>query len=379
MRRTVPQLLAVCLVALVVAGCGDGRRVTYVDPNPQHSVARPQLATPVSTHGLQVLERAKAVVRIRATVATVRTLRSMGDVDPAASIATTLHEDLALLEPQAERATAGSSQHLESALRRLAVTASAPDAVGDVATDTLAGRITRQLLATVQAAAVPLDARQDIGFRAAVLVQTLADAATALETALGADDTINDPDAYRRAYGLVTDAGVQQLDALAPRDARTIRRRIDALLRASMPGPRAPETMENGADVVEELLAIADRVEALAGIDLSYPDPDPTSPDQLRSLKRFIAAAAEAEQQGAHRQALATLKEANASALVPLAPSLAAVSMSDLTLIEHDLFMDLPDAIRSGSDMTAAAVSADEHIDDAIALLEGELETIREG
>ena len=223
-------------------------------------------------------------------------------------------------------------------------------------------------------------ARQDVGFRAALLYETLIDAATAYETAFeGGTEQITDAGEYRRAYGAIIDASTRQLEAV-PNDARgAIRAGLDNIARRTLPGPTPPADPRNPETVLGELSGLADQVAQTAGIDPTFPATDPGTPDQLRSLKRAVAAAVESWERGDRAGGLAQLSNADLVYLNPAAASVAAVSLALLHEMERGALVELPDAMRSDGDVVAAGTDLDADIDEAIAQIEQELELLREG
>lgn len=361
---------------MLATGCGEARTVTYVDPNGADSaVPEGSGGEPVVRHGVAALERARACVDVRGSLAVARTI-AVDDPERAGEvIELSLEQDLPTIEARATATAPRAASELRAGLERLR-----DEPPADVAAYNLeVRRLSEQLLVAACDAVVPAAARQDASFRAAVLHETLQDAATSYEEAFDGGDAVEYPDAYRRAYGLLIDASTRQLEAI-PADARPrIRQQLDAITRRATPGPTPPASPHDPELVSGDLAALADEVLVATLIDTTFPEPPIDTPDQLRSLKRGIAAAVEAFERDATQDALQQLRAADRASLVPAAAGLSAVSPSTLTQLEQGVLVDLPDAIRAGGDVAAIASELDVAIDEAISLVEEELELLREG
>jgi hypothetical protein len=375
-RPTRALPLIVLLAGLLLGGCGGLRQVTYVDPNgPAGATTDGSSAEPIARFGAAAAVRAEAVIHIRAALAAARTLAST-DVDAAgAVVGRTIEEDLPTIEPRVAAARPSLATALRSGLEGLRAHPPA-NAVGYTRE---VRRISDSLLVQAGDVAVPAAAREDIGFRAAMLHDTLQQAATSYESAFdgGVDEVTSVPD-YRTAYGLLIDAATRQLEAV-PDDARpALRSQLDRITRRTTPGPTPPPDPRNPETVVAELGSLSDDVVTAARIDPTFPEPDATTPDQLRTLKRSVATAVAAWQQGERDRALAQLATADRTSLASASAGLAAVSPALLADVERGLVIDLPKAMRTSDDVAEAGVSLDTDIDEAIQLVEEELQLLRD-
>lgn len=374
LRSHIRTCLLVGVVALVASGCGSPRRVTYVDPNGPTAPGRGGTAEPVARFGTASLERAKAFVRIRAALAVGRTLAASDRAAAAAGVSSAIEEDLAFVEPRLVTRDARLAAALRSGLEGL-VQRPPANAVGYT-------REVRRLSALVDRSdelVVGSGPRQDVGFRADLLYETLTEASVDYEAGFdGGTDRITMPDQYRRAYGLVIDASTRQLEAV-PENARgVVRAALDRVSRRSLPGPTPPATPRNPDKVLGELGAVADQVVESAGIDPTAPTTDADVPDQLRSLKRGVAAAVETWERGDHPGGLAQLATADREHLQPSASGVAAVSVALLSDVERGVLVDLPRAMRAGGDVVAVGADVDANIDEAVTQVEAELELLRD-
>jgi hypothetical protein len=374
--RSTSRVATVLLAGLALAGCGEPKTVTYVDPNgPDAGVRAGDGGEPIRRHGVAAAERAKAAARVRAALAVARTV-AVTDPDAAAeSIRRSIEEDLPLLEARAAASEPAASAALRTGLERLR----------DAPPTDVAGynrevrRLSDTLLAQVTNAAVPIAARQDASFRAAILYETLLAAASSYEAAFeGGTEEVTLDSEYRIAYGELIDARTRQLEAV-PEDARPrIRTSLDRISRRATNGPTPPEDPQDPDVVLGDLSALADEVAVAARIDPTWPEPDAATPDRLRSLKQSVGAAVEAHERGESAEALDQLRDADRTILLPAAAGIAAVSPSLLAELERDVVLELPEAIRTNGDVTDAAAQLDARLDEAIALVEEELELLRE-
>jgi hypothetical protein len=370
------SLLVVLLAGLVLAGCGGLRQVTYVDPNgPSGANADGSSAEPVARFGAAAAVRAEAVVHIRAALAAARTLASTDVTAAHDVVGRTITDDLPTIEPRVVAARPALATALRGGLERLRDHPPA-NVVGYTRE---VRRLSDTLLVQAGDIAVPAAARQDIGFRAAVLHDTLQQASTSYEASFsgGTDKVASVPD-YRIAYGLLIDAATRQLEAV-PDDARpALRSQLDQITRRTTPGPTPPSDPRNPETVISELGTLSDDVAAAAHIDPTFPEPDTTTPDDLRTLKRSVATAVATWQQGDHAGALTQLATADRTSLASASAGLAAVSPGLLADVERGLVIDLPTAMRTNADVADAGVALDTDIDEAIQLVEEELQLLRD-
>lgn len=369
-----PRMVLPLLLAIVVAGCGEPRQVTYVDPNgPASGVQAGEGGEPFVRHGAAATERARACISVRASLAVVRTLAVNDRPAASAELGRVLEEELALVEPRAISVVPAVARALRVGMQRLRDRPPVPVA----AYNQEVRRLTDDLLRRTCDAVVPVAARQDASFRAGLLHETLQLAGTSYEEALAGSDE-PDPVGYRRAYGLLIDAGTRQLESL-PEDARLgVRARLDRISRRATPGPALPEQPVDPDVVLGDLAALADQVALAARIDPSWPPPDPSTADQLRSLKGGIATALEAYERGSRPEALRRLRAADRASLAPAADGIAAVSPSLVAELEQAVLVDLPAAIVEGGDVATLVSDVDARLDEAISLVEEELELLRE-
>ena len=360
---------------MLLVGCGSATTVTYVDPNgPDAGVRAGDGGEPVRRHGVAAIERAKAVVRIRSALAVARTIAVTDAGAASESLRRTIEEDLPLLEGRAAASEPPAAAALRRALEQLR-----DDPPSDVAAyNREVRRVSDQLLAQVGNAAVPIAARQDTSFRAAVLYETLLAAATSYEAAFEGGEDVSLDSEYRIAYGLLIDARTRQLESVPEDAAPRIRAQLDRISRRATNGPTPPPDPQDPEVVLGDLSALADEVAVAARIDPTWPQPDPGTPGRLRSLKRAVGAAVEAAERGATADALAQLRDADRTMLLPAAAGVASVSPTLLADLERGVVLELPAAIRSGADVTDAASQLDARLDEAIALVEEELELLRD-
>lgn len=360
-----------------MTGCGGSDQVTYVDPNvgDPATTGGELSGEPIRRFGAAAAERAKAIVRIRASLAAARTLAATDRAAARDVIARSIEEDLPVVEPRIHAARPDAATALREGLESLR---DAPPR-NVVAYTREVRRLGDSLLVQAADIVVPMAARQDQSFQAAILYETLQHAGIAYEAAFdGSGEQVEHPDEYRLAYGLLIDASTRQLDAV-PEDARPrIRSQLDKVARSSLPGPTPPEQPRDPVTVLGELSSLGDEVAQAAAIDPTWPAPDPATPDQLRSLKRSVAAAVEAFERGDVAAARRQLQIADRTHLALASGGLAAVSPGLLAELERDLVFALPEAMAAGSDVTAAAAEVDARIDQAIQLVEEELELLRE-
>ncbi|MCW2921475.1 MAG: hypothetical protein JWL76_1349 [Thermoleophilia bacterium] len=364
------------LAALLLAGCGEPSSVTYVDPNgPDAGVQAGDGGEPVRRHGVAAAERAEASIRVRSALAVARTI-AVTDPEAASEVLRrTIEEDVPLLEARAAASDPPASTALRAGLERLR---DAPPA--DVAGYSReVRRLSDVVLVQVNNAAVPITARQDAGFRASVLYETLLAAATSYEASFeGTNDAITLDSEYRIAYGLLIDARTRQLESV-PEDARPrIRASLDRISRRATSAPTPPTNPQDPEVVLGDLSALADEVAVAARIDPTWPEPDAATPDRLRSLKRLVGAAVEAHERGATDVALRQLRDADRTVLLPAAAGIASVSPSLLAELERGVVLDLPNAMRRDADVTNVAAELDARLDEATALVEEELELLRD-
>ena len=374
--RSTPKCAVALLATLLLAGCGSAQSVTYVDPNgPGSGVRAGDGGEPAVMHGVAAVERGMAVVGIRSSLATARTLAV---TDPAAAgetIRRAIEEDLPLVEARAAASDAASSTSLRTGLEQLR---DAPPR--DLAAYNLeVRRLSDDVLKRVLNASVAMSARQDPSYRALLLHETLLAAAAAYEGSFeGGDDTITLVPEYQSSYGLLIDARTRQLEAVPEDDRPAVRANLDRVARRAMSGPNPSSSPQAPEVVLGDLSAIADEVAVSARIDPTWPGPDAATPDRLRSLKRAVAAAVEAAERGSVDTALEQLRAADRTLLLPAAAGIAAVSPSLLAELERDVMLTLPAAVRARSEVTARAAELDARLDEAIAQVEEELELLRE-
>jgi hypothetical protein len=367
--------LACALLAagVLLSGCGGPEEVTYVDPNP--AGAANGSPAPFARFGAATTERAKAAIRIRAALAAARTL-SAADPDAARAVLTrTIDEDLPAIEPRVVAANPRLAAALRAGIEQLR---DKPPAPGAPYTREVR-RISDSLLQQAADIAVPSTARLDNAFRAGLLYETLQQAGVSYEASFeGGSTEIVDPAEYRLAYGLLVDANTRQLDALEQQDRAIAKDELERITRSSLPGPTPPKDPRRPDTVLGELTTLADDVVTAAGIDPTYPPPDPATPDQLRALKRTVAAAVEAFERGERDAARRQLASADRSQLAIASAGLAAVSPGLLAELERDVVITLPTAMSSHGDVAGTAAEVDARIDEAIQLVEEELELLRE-
>lgn len=361
----------------VLGGCGAPDKVTYVDPNVGDGAQQTDgsSAEPFARFGAATVERAKAAIRIRAALGAARTLAGSDPASASRIVDRSIQEDLPQLEPRVRASNPRLAAQLRSGLERLR---DQPPATA-VAYTREVRRIADSILVQASDLVVPSDARQDTGFQAGLLYETLQQAGVSYEAAFdGGNDAIADPAEYRLAYGLLVDAATRQLDAVPKGSRALIRTNLDRVARSSMPGPTPPDDPRSPDAVLGELTTLSDDVVRTAGIDPTFPSPDPATPDQLRALKRSVAAAVEAWERGDRDAARRQLAAADRSQLAIASAGIAAVSPALLADLERDVVITLPDAMAQQRDVAAVAAEVDARIDEATQLVEEELELLRE-
>jgi hypothetical protein len=360
---------------LLIGGCGDPRQVTYVDPNgPRSPVRGGDGGEPFLRHGAAAVERARACIAVRGTLAVARTL-AVNDRDGASTLLDrTLGDDLPMLESRARANAPEAAIQLRTGIE--ALRDQPPTNIADY--NVAVRRLSEELLVDVCDVVVPAEARQDIAFRAGMLSETLLAAATAYEEAFEGSRRVRQAEYYQRAYGLLIDASTRQLEAV-PQDARPrIRQTLDGISRRATPGPTPPDRPHHPDLIVGDLSTLADDVVIATRIDPSYPLTTQETADRLRSLKLSIATAVEAYERGSVQDALETLRVADRTMLVPAASGVAAVTPSLLADLERDLLVVLPETIAQGGDLVTVATATDALVDEAVSLVEEELMALRE-
>ncbi|MCW2956110.1 MAG: hypothetical protein JWO69_979 [Thermoleophilia bacterium] len=372
------HLVLIAGVALVVAGCGSSDRVTYVDPNPDSAytgLASGSSQEPIATHGVDALHRAKAVLALRGALATARTLQGTDPIGAAAAVDRSMETELPRIEGRLAARNPALVTRLRADLEGIRAEADGDPLVFGRRIQRTAGPLLDQVLAGV---IVP-EARQDAGFRAAVLVESLQEAALLYEQAFaGSDDAIELEASYRGAYGLLLDARTRGIDAVPAAQRAAIQARLTKVANRALPGPTIPATASDPDQVMNDVQDIADTIAAAAGIDPTWPAPAAETPGQLREVKRTVAAAAEAWQRDDARTARSQLEAAQRTLQGPAGAGIAAVDPDLVATIEHGITIDIPHAMDAGTDVSGIAAQVDAHLDDAIGLVETELEQLRE-
>lgn len=347
-----------------------------MDPNgPDTAATAGSAGAPLERHGAAALSRARACISARAALAVARTLSTTDPASASVVLQATLEDDVPVFEPRAAAAVPALAQRLRSSIERLRATPPADAGAYSEAVRSLS----EGLLKPVCDAAVPIEARQDQAFRAAMLTVTLDDAASSYEAAfLDADLGPEELAEYRRAYGLLVDASTRQLEAV-PEDARArIRATLQRISRMALPAPTPPAHPQDLDLVTGTLSTLVDDIATVAHIDTTAPEPDADTPNHLRALKRGLAVAVEAAERGDATGAIGQLRTLDASALIPASSGIAAVSPDLLAELEDDLLLRLPRAIRSQEDVAALASETDARVDDAASLVEEELSLLRD-
>lgn len=370
-------LIILCAAAtLIVAACGSPKRVTYVDPNGKDdSTPAASGGEPFIRHGAAALERSRSCIAIRSALSAARALAVDSPHEAGSVIDVAVRDFLPMIDARGRSVAPIPAQQLRTGLQRLVN--SPPN---DITTyNQLVRQVTDDYLKRTCDAVVPLSARQDISFRAGMLVESLQDAATAYEEAFDGDTAkVSDIAAYRRAYGLLIDASTRQIESV-PQDARPrIQSAIERIYRSATAGPTPAKSPHDPQNISAKLNAIADDVAYSAHIDTTYPSPDSSAPDQLRTLKRSLASAVEAYERGEPHDARRRVQKAIVSNFEESSSSVASISPTLLSDIERGLFVSLPTTIKTGGDFAAAAGEVDSLIDEAISLIEEELELLRE-
>lgn len=378
MGSTSTRLSLLCCTVIGLAGCGSPDSVTYVDPNPDTlyaGITSTGDREPFVQYGADAAQRAEALVRIRGALASARTIQPTDPRAAARIVASAIETDLPFVEPTLAVNSPPVATELRTRLERLR-----DDPPGDA--DGYASLLQDVTGPTWQRAwnvAVPAGARQDDGFRAAVLVDVILEAATRYEEAFAGDGTEPESlDAYRSAYGLLLDARTRNIDSVPERERRTVQARLTRAADRAAPGPTPPSDPRPAELVTAELATVADLVAAAAGVDPTLNSPDPGTPDQLRAVKRSLARAVETWEQGNATAASQQLRRAWHETLVPAGRSVATVDGDLLAQVEQELGITVPTAMRSNGDVVAAAAELDTLLDDAITLVEGELQLLRE-
>ncbi|MCW2959702.1 MAG: hypothetical protein JWM25_1811 [Thermoleophilia bacterium] len=377
MRIRLPHALLLGFVTLVGVGCGSAARVTYVDPNSDAAYAGlggASSSAPVEEFGVDALHRSKAVIAIRSALAAARTLK---DTAPAAA-ADVLDVAVDVELPRIEGRLAASNPALRVRLRDQLEALRAATGGGSASYSVLSQRIAGGLLDQVTAAVVPVEALQDPGFRASVLVETVNDAGIRYEEAYAGGDEIELERSYRMAYGLLLDARTRGLDAVPQEQRSKLQGELTRVANRSMPGPTPPTRSRDADDVLSDLTDIADLIAAAAGIDVTWPPPADGTPDQLRQVKRAVAAAAEAWERDESTNARSRLTSAQQLVQGGAGAGVAAVDPDLSSAIELAITVTIPDAMTQQADVAGAAAELDVQLDDAIGLVETELEQLRE-
>lgn len=369
----------VACATLTLAGCGAVRSATYVDPNPDSLFAgggsTAAASEPFATHGADVAQRALALVRIRGALATARVLEP---TDPAAARAVlqrTIDADLPVVEPALELATPALRAQVRAELTRLATTPPASLA----AYAALVQRLAAAQLTGVEAAVIPVAARQDAAFRAGVLIDSINDAAirygNAVEGGLERDEAAAE---YRTAYGILLDVRTRGLDAISIDDRRKAQSLVTTAVNRALPSPSLPADPRDATSASTELSLAADYLATSSGADTTLPAPDPSSPEQWRAVKRSVASVVEtwsrSDEAGALRAARAAALELSPTATA----SLASVDPDQVVTILRGLAIDLPAELRDGGNPEAVAARVDADIDSAVTAIEQELKLLRQ-
>lgn len=366
--RTIVITLATCVV---VGGCGGADRVTYVDPNPESAYSGMRdggTSEPFVTHGADDAVRAGAVRRLRGSVQ-LASLVAAAQPRRVGDVVTFLRDDsFAVIEPS----LALRSPETANGLRR------SLDALESLPASRIDGALapTRRLLGEAELVAVPAEARQDPGFRAASLASALSDAALDVESIDGADDAAARA-SYWRAYAALLEARTTGLRDVPAQTRAGVGDRLAEVLSGWFADPsRAPET--GARRVASDLNAIADDIVAAAGVDPVTAPPDAGTTELLQSLKRRVATAVESVERGDVQDARSQVEAAASTDLAGAASGLAAVDPALLTSLERSLVIDLPAAIAAGRGTGDVVATFDTQLDEAISVVEEELEIQRE-
>lgn len=371
--RRVSCIAAIVASTLLAAGCGGDDTVRYVDPNPDSAylgAGGGGTSQPFLRSGADVAARARAIVHLRSRLATARALRATDPAAAARQLNTAVDVDLLLVEPWLELDAPALRRRVRSALERLRdASTTLPMATYSAGVDRTAGA----LLDAVAAAVVPTRDSQDAGFRAAVLATSIEDAALEFEQA-GTDEEHVDADEYSFAWGLLLDARTRGIDAATAPDRELVRRRLTTVADRDLTTPDAPDSLGRTQDTVDALTNIVDLVTSSAGVDTQLPSPGAEVPDQLRALKRIIAAALETWERGEVVAARRQLRTNAVTALQVAAPGLAATDPERLGRVADAVIIDLPATMTSGGDAESVAATLDTEIDDAVTTVQQELE-----
>jgi hypothetical protein len=229
-------------------------------------------------------------------------------------------------------------------------------------------------------AVVPANARQDDGFRTAILIDQIVEASQRYVQAV---DGETEPEfattAYQVAYGLLLDARTRGLDTIATKYRQSIQSRLSRAADRATPGPTMPKNPRSADLVEQDLGIITDAITNVTGVDPVPPPPDAGSPDALRAIKQGVARALEVREQSSPQTARATLEQAVGINMPVAGRGIASVDPTMLAEIERALFIDFPAALNGKDEPTAIAEQLDARLDDAIQLVESELELLRNG
>lgn len=377
MRARCGNLFSILVAAALLGGCGSPDRVTYVDPNPDSAYAGVGGAgddQPFARHGVDTLVRSKALLRLRGALATARTLHALDPGAASAIVDATLVDDVAVVDPRLITAAPELAARLRAQLGSLARAGAGDDA----SYSTRVQRISGPLVDQVDTAVTPAPARQDPGYRAGVLAELLVDAGTAYEQAFaGGSDEIELEARYREAYGALLDARTRGLAAIPAQHRRTLQAELTKVADRAFPGPTPPDDPPEPGAVAGRIYAAADLVASAAGIDVTLPSPEATTPDQIRAIKQRVAAIVERIARDERDAARSELETVRRTQLPAVASGIAIVSTDLLVRIERLLLVDLPAATQGRGDASALGAQLDQALDEAVALVETELEQLR--
>lgn len=371
--------MLVCAAALF-PGCGDPKSASYVDPNPDSifaGVGADSIRQPLAEHGADSLERASAIGLMRGDLAAARILQPTDAKGAADLVGLAITEALPVFEPRLQSQDPALRGALRTALEGLHSQPPAGEPAYGAATAAITGKLADQ----VSAAVIPQGARQDPGFRAIVVADQLVDAGLRYEEATQGSERIELPDSYREAYGLLLDARTRGITTLPAASRDTVRTRIAKVADRWLPGPTPPTDDISASQVLDGLSSVSDLVTASQDVDATPPPPDPNTPDQLRLLQRAAATAVQAARAGDSQRALDGLATAYRTHLTSAAHGLAAITPEELAHIEGLVAISIPQAISAGDSsgqVDALATELDAAIDDAVSLVESELDLQRE-
>ena len=377
-----PRLLHLPLVLLcagVLAGCGTPGSATYVDPNDDAlfsgggAVAR--TTEPFTTYGADVAQRALALVRLRGSLETARVLQPT-DPDAARQVVErALEDDLPVIEPllvlRAPRVDAEFRAHL------VALAKNPPRDLAGYAANIQ--RTANVEVTRVNDIVVPIAARQDPAFRAAIMIESINDASVRYGNAVeGGLDRSTSLAEYRTAYGILLDLRTRGLDAITIDDRVKVQMILTTTANRTFPTPSLPRHPVDATTASIDMSTAADFITISTGADTTLPTPDAAAPEQWRQLKRNIAAALEMWSRGDTVRARNRL-HATAIGLEPSATaSLATVDPDRLVSILRQLDIELPAELRDGGAPEPAAARLDADIDSAVTAIEHELALIRQ-